>query len=272
MKKMMTGLFISAITLGGLTFSQTIVHADTWKANTPEQIQITKDQKEYTLKNGDTLWAIGQKININVEALAKINRIDLAKGEEKNLPIGRVISFDGNKVTVKENDGSVVNQAVIKKEDKVDPKKPVGEPVADKTVVDKPVNEVKADDTQNQTPLPGGNEAVNGNDSSVPAETSGAPAVSPVTPAETSGEAQPAPAAPVETPAQPAVQPAPAPTPASAPQEEPHFETPEELHARMESEGWIKPPFPLDSSEFVDWTFDHGYDGYDELYGYIRPY
>lgn len=36
--------------------------------------------------------------------------------------------------------------------------------------------------------------------------------------------------------------------------------------------GWIVPPYPIGSSEFVDWLFDNGYSGYDHSGGYIRPY
>jgi hypothetical protein len=36
--------------------------------------------------------------------------------------------------------------------------------------------------------------------------------------------------------------------------------------------GWIVPPYPIGSAEFVDWLFDNGYSGYDHSDGYIRPY
>lgn len=36
--------------------------------------------------------------------------------------------------------------------------------------------------------------------------------------------------------------------------------------------GWIVPPYPIGSAEFVDWLFDNGYSGYDHADGYIRPY
>ena len=123
------GLIVSSIALGGLVVAGHEANAAEWKANTPDQIQIVNGQKEYTMKLGDTLWAIGQKINVNHVKLAEINGINLNAGEQYRLPVGRVISFEGNVATVKESNGQVVSQAVIQDKDKVDASKPAGEPV-----------------------------------------------------------------------------------------------------------------------------------------------
>lgn len=118
-------MIVSGIVLGGAVVVGHEANAAEWKANKPEQIQIVNGQKEYALKFGDTLWAIGQKINVNHVKLAEINGINLNTGEQYRLPIGRVISFDGNVATVKESNGKVVSQAVIKDKDKMDASKPV---------------------------------------------------------------------------------------------------------------------------------------------------
>ena len=123
------GLIVSSIALGGVVIAGHEANAAEWKANTPDQIQIVNGQKEYTMKLGDTLWAIGQKINVNHVKLAEINGINLSAGEQYRLPVGRVISFEGNVATVKESNGQVVSQSVIQDKDKVDASKPAGEPV-----------------------------------------------------------------------------------------------------------------------------------------------
>ncbi|HBI2045572.1 TPA: LysM peptidoglycan-binding domain-containing protein [Enterococcus faecalis] len=111
--------------------ASTSVHATTatWIANSPEEIAIKEGQKSYTLVLGDTLWAISQRTNITVETLANINNIDLSKGEQYFLQVGRVIHFDGNKVVVTDPNGNVVSETIIKDEQKVNPDQNVGETV-----------------------------------------------------------------------------------------------------------------------------------------------
>ncbi|MGL9969216.1 LysM peptidoglycan-binding domain-containing protein [Enterococcus sp. DIV1420a] len=293
MKKMMTGLFLSAITLGGLTFSQTIVHADNWKANTPEQIQITKDQKEYTLKNGDTLWAIGQKININVEALAKINHIDLAKGEEKNLPVGRVISFDGNMVTVKDADGSVVDKSEIKKEDKVDPKKPVGEPVSFKKVEDTkeapalvtPETVTPEAEATNDTATGALENTETPSDTGSNTTVTSAPQSQPMAPATATTPAETPAPKPVEaTPAQPVEQQKPT-QPLTIEEMRQNVDItkiPAEILLNEETakmwgvsrnNGWIPTPYPVGSDELMNFLVEQGYSSYDSFGdAFIQPH
>lgn len=117
---------LAGLCVAGLGFVD-YAQANGWRANSPSEIQIVEGQKEYTMKLGDTLWSIGQKININHVRLAEINNINLNAGEEYRLPVGRVISFEGNVVTVRENDGSVSSQAIIRDSDKIDSSKPAGE-------------------------------------------------------------------------------------------------------------------------------------------------
>lgn len=121
----------STLILGATFMASTSVNATTanWKANSPESILIKEGQKSYTLVLGDTLWAISQRTNITVETLANINNIDLSKGEQYFLPVGRLIHFDGNKVIVMEPNGNVVSETIINDEQKVNPQQNVGEPV-----------------------------------------------------------------------------------------------------------------------------------------------
>ena len=110
-----------------LSFANNITFAEEWKANTPDSIQVVNGQKEYTMKRGDTLWAIGQKVNIKAEKLAEINGIDLKKGQQYKLPRGRVLSFGENIITVKDADGSIYSQSIIQDKDKINTEKNMGE-------------------------------------------------------------------------------------------------------------------------------------------------
>lgn len=123
------GKQLVAVAIAAVTFANVqSASADSWTVNTPDQIQIEPGQTSYTMKAGDTLWAIGQKINLTVEFLARINGIDLGKGEEKTLPIGRVIYWyeevEGQEqVTV---DGKIY---VVEPQDKLVESQSVGRPV-----------------------------------------------------------------------------------------------------------------------------------------------
>lgn len=130
MKKILfTSLFASVLLTGGLLQTKEAHAAEFWVANSPELLNIQNGQTSYTLVLGDTLWAISQRTNLTVQTLADINTINLALGEQYNLPVGRTIYFDGNKVTVKESDGSIVKETIITDENKVDTAKNVGEPI-----------------------------------------------------------------------------------------------------------------------------------------------
>lgn len=129
MKKMMITGLVSTAVVGGFFFTTQATEASTWTANAPESLQLTTGQTSYTMQLGDTLWAISQRVNITVERLAEVNAINLATGEQYNLPVGRVLTFDGDKVTVTDATGAVVNEATITNEQKVNPNQSVGEAV-----------------------------------------------------------------------------------------------------------------------------------------------
>ncbi|WP_325828397.1 C39 family peptidase [Enterococcus hirae] len=124
MKKNSLGmvLFASAV-LAGLSVPVTS-HADEWTANTPDQIQITTGQSSYAFKKGDTIWSTVEKLKslgykTTVAEFAELNNVDLAKGEQRTIPIGRTFNISKDTLTVKEADGEVVSQTVQK--DKPDP-------------------------------------------------------------------------------------------------------------------------------------------------------
>lgn len=120
------GKRLVAVLIAAFMFSSLqLASADSWTANNSDQIEIAVGQTSYTLKRGDTLWALSQKINLTVEALAKFNNIDLANGEDRRLPVGRVISWaiksDGQEYV------SVNGQTyLVQSEDKVADNAPVG--------------------------------------------------------------------------------------------------------------------------------------------------
>lgn len=137
------GMLFSTILISGLTI-QTNAYADNWTANSPDSIQIEDDATSYTLKEGDTLWAISQVTNIKVETLAEINNIDLASGDQYSLEIGRVIYFDGNHVVVKDSSGNVVADKVLDDSDKVDTSRTFNNQTSDT-----PKNSVETDSNGN---------------------------------------------------------------------------------------------------------------------------
>lgn len=110
----------------GATMEATPVHAEAWVANSTEQIasRISEGQTSITMEDGDTVWEIGQAINIsNPMNLLKDNGI--AEGQQYTLEIGTVISWDGNHVTVKDSKGTVIGDKIVSDDEKVDSSKTV---------------------------------------------------------------------------------------------------------------------------------------------------
>ncbi|MDF0479664.1 LysM peptidoglycan-binding domain-containing protein [Vagococcus sp. PNs007] len=103
------------------------VLASEWVANTPESIQISQGSQSYTMKSGDTLWAIAIKTNINVNTLASINNINLSNGDQFTLQIGTVIHFDESKIKAVDSTGSAINKGVkVNDSNKIVKDKPIG--------------------------------------------------------------------------------------------------------------------------------------------------
>lgn len=103
------------------------VFASEWVANTPESIHISQGSQSYTMKSGDTLWAIAIKTNININTLASINNINLSNGDQFTLQIGTVIHFDESKINAVDSTGSAINNGVkVNDSNKIVKDKPIG--------------------------------------------------------------------------------------------------------------------------------------------------
>lgn len=146
--KLLLSLTCSLI-IGGLTLVNESAEASEWRANLPESLNIQDGQSSYTLVFGDTLWAISQRVNLTVQTLADINGINLNNGEQYLLPVGRVIHFNGNQVTVTDNNGSVVSSTIVTDEQKVNSNQNVGETV-DPSITTPTTNE-ETTTTENST-------------------------------------------------------------------------------------------------------------------------
>ncbi|MHC5268850.1 LysM peptidoglycan-binding domain-containing protein [Enterococcus sp. LJL98] len=122
---------LSVLGLGMFGISQQSQASETgWTANTPESIVIKQGDTSYTMKRGDTLWAIGMKININVKTLAEVNNIDLASGQQYSLQIGTVIKWDNGKLEVTDTNGNKVGEGLeLNDSNKIVKDKPIGEDV-----------------------------------------------------------------------------------------------------------------------------------------------
>ncbi|EGO9037492.1 LysM peptidoglycan-binding domain-containing protein [Enterococcus faecalis] len=181
MKKKILISLSTAMLLGGLAVTtNTKVEAAEWVPNSPEMLNIESGQTSYTLVFGDTLWAISQRVNLTVQTLADMNNINLGTGEQYFLPVGRIIYFNGDKVTVKESNGNVVSETVVTDEQKVNPNQNVGETVDnlitepntnDNNSTEKPSNPSEGGD-EGQTPVEPSNPGDSGNGGETPTEPS----------------------------------------------------------------------------------------------------
>lgn len=121
---------LSAFGMIGL-MSATPAFASEWSANEPENISIEQGATSYTMKSGDTLWAIGMKINVNVNTLASINNINLSNGEQFTMPVGTVINFSESEIKAVNSNGQAVNEGVqVNDSNKIVKDKPIGTDVS----------------------------------------------------------------------------------------------------------------------------------------------
>lgn len=112
--RLTTGTALGAALLCGGALATT-AHAATWHANTPDSIQIEDGQKEYTVKWGDTLWAISVKTNIKVQTLAAASGI----ADPNRIQVGQKIILTGKTVQVEDAQGKLVGSAPLTSNDKV---------------------------------------------------------------------------------------------------------------------------------------------------------
>ncbi|GMC02582.1 hypothetical protein K4E_00920 [Enterococcus thailandicus] len=161
------GMLFSTLALGAIGINSIDVHADTWTANTAEEIATRLDinSGRYTFVTGDTFWEIGNVLNIQPTKLMELN--GFKEGTQYSVPVGTVITWDGNHVTVKDAEGNVVSDSIIKDEDKVDPNKTVAGQATDtpKTPVQSDNNGNVVNGSTNTNNTVDGNNSSNSNNS-----------------------------------------------------------------------------------------------------------
>lgn len=130
-KKFGMGLILSASILGGILLldGQNIQASEAdgkWGARSIEQIKKdVEGKKEYTIVWGDTLSGISLATNVTMEKLASLNGI----GDYNLIYAGNKLVFEGNVVTVQDQNGVVTDQQQITESDKIVPNQPIGESV-----------------------------------------------------------------------------------------------------------------------------------------------
>jgi hypothetical protein len=131
-KKMKMSLLISPVVLSGILLagiqSTKASAADgKWEARSIDQIKKdVEGKKEYTIVWGDTLSGISLATNIAMDKLASLNGI----GNYNLIYAGNKLVFEGNVVTVQNQNGVITDQQSITEADKVVPNQPIGESVS----------------------------------------------------------------------------------------------------------------------------------------------
>lgn len=130
-KKIKMSLLISPVVLSGILLAgiQSTKASETdgkWEARSIEQIKKdVEGKKEYTIVWGDTLSGISLATNVTMEKLASLNGI----GDYNLIYAGNKLVFEGNVVTVQDQNGVVTDQQQITESDKIVPNQPIGESV-----------------------------------------------------------------------------------------------------------------------------------------------
>ncbi|HFX3816174.1 TPA: LysM peptidoglycan-binding domain-containing protein [Enterococcus faecium] len=119
------------VTVGGIALATAHekVDAAEWTPRTVEQIKADMNGNEYTIVWGDTLSAISQATNQTVQSLAERNSI----ANVDLIYAGNKLLFNRDVMTIQNPQGETIAQTVIQDSDKIDPTKPVGQPVQDTT-------------------------------------------------------------------------------------------------------------------------------------------
>lgn len=128
--------FVNSLILGTLLMSSastSAIMASSWRANTPSEIAALNKNGTYTVRSGDTVWAIGMRYNIKPSIIEKVNGID----NPYELQIGTVLQlhiYDHGKkaeLTVTNTNGVAVKKILTAK-DKLDKDKSFGQGVKSK--------------------------------------------------------------------------------------------------------------------------------------------
>ena len=120
-----TGVLLTILLLGGILISTPEkTQASVWQANSVETIKakLKEGQNSYTFEAGDTFYNIGLAVNVKWQTLMELNGFE--EGSQYTIPVGTTIKFDGTKLTVIDENGSVIGERELTEKDKIDPAKP----------------------------------------------------------------------------------------------------------------------------------------------------
>lgn len=133
-------VMISGLSIGlALTGYQNNVFAKTtdnvtWVANKPNQIASLNSNGTYTVRSGDTIWAIGMHYNIKPSVIESVNKIS----NPYDLQIGTILQLQISKKTdkavlfVKNSNGKLIGKKTLTKKDKIVKNQAFGKPVSSK--------------------------------------------------------------------------------------------------------------------------------------------
>ena len=141
------GLPLLVLLLGcTLLFCPDNARGTVWQANSIETIRtkLKAGQNSYTFEEGDTFYNIGLAVNVKWQTLMALNGFE--EGSQYTVPVGTTITFDGSKITVTDQNGSVISEKELGEEDKLDPSKPFANQPSD---TDKQAAQVSG--TENKT-------------------------------------------------------------------------------------------------------------------------
>ncbi|MFR3683813.1 MAG: LysM peptidoglycan-binding domain-containing protein, partial [Enterococcus sp.] len=174
MSLLISPLVLSGILLAGIQATQASEADGKWEARSIEQIKKdVEGKKEYTIVWGDTLSGISLATNVTMEKLASLNGI----GNYNLIYAGNKLVFEGNVVTVQDQNGVVTDQQQINKSDKIVPNQPIGESVGQASQTPSKSNTQEQDQTNNEasdtTSIPSSNEASNNDGTSGNGSSSG---------------------------------------------------------------------------------------------------
>lgn len=129
MKKSKLLITASLATLLGIGLASPVQADSFWKAKTPDEIGSLNHNGTYTVREGDTIWAIGMHFNVKPTVIESINGIN----DPYTLQIGTILKINvkdhGDKAVLSVNDGQQKTEATLNNSDKIDQHKAFGEKV-----------------------------------------------------------------------------------------------------------------------------------------------
>lgn len=117
----------------GATFLQPKeVNADAWQVNSVADIasRIDETSRSLTMIEGDTIWNIGVALNIK-HPMQLLADNGYQNGEQYTLPVGTVISWDGNYVMVTDGQNEVIGEQVVTNNEKMNPEQTIANQISD---------------------------------------------------------------------------------------------------------------------------------------------